>query len=174
MNRKEYSRHYEDTVGVRANPEKVFSYADDIRNLSSHMSQSSWMMGGGSMKTEVDDGKGQKVGSHIKMSGTVFGVNLFLDEVIVEHEPPFHKAWETVGDVNLLVIDQYKLGFEITPDDNVSNLRVYIDYDLPKSWKTKLIGRMFGGTYAKWCVNQMLNGTQNHFKSKVPLGILHS
>lgn len=38
--------------------------------------------GGGKMETWVDKGKGQKVGSHIKMSGKVFGINLFLDEVI--------------------------------------------------------------------------------------------
>lgn len=121
-------------------------------------------MGGGSMKTETDEGKGRKLNSHIKMSGKVFGINLFLDEVIVEHEPPRRKAWETIGKVNLLIIDQYKLGFEITPSDNASNLNVYIDYDLPKSGITRLLGYLLGGMYAKWCVNQMLNGVEAHFK----------
>ncbi len=162
---RKYRRHYEETVEVTASPDAVFAYADDHRNFSSHMNQSSWMMGGGSMQTETDQGKGQKVGSHIRMSGTVFGLNLSLDEVIVEHEPPHRKAWETVGDVNLLVIDQYKLGFEILPSYTASNLRVSIDYDLPKSWKTQLFGRMFGGMYAKWCVGQMANGTRKHFET---------
>lgn len=161
----EYSRHYEDTVVLRAKPEDVFTYADDHKNFSSHMNNSSWMMGGGSMKTETDEGNGQKVGSHIKMKGTVFGANLFLDEIIVEHEPPHRKAWETVGDVNLVVIDQYKLGFEITPAEDISSLRVYIDYNLPQSRKTRLLGRMFSGMYAKWCVGQMANGTKEHFDS---------
>ena len=160
---KEYSRHYEQSASVNARPEVVFAYADDQRNFSSHMNQSSWMMGGGKMITETDESNGQKVGSHIKMSGNVFGVSLSLDEVIVEHEPPHSKAWETVGDVNLLVIDRYKLGFEITPQTEASKLRVYIDYDLPKSWKTRLLGKMIGGMYAKWCVRQMANGTQEHF-----------
>lgn len=160
-----YNRHYEETVRVKAKPEQVFAYADDHRNFSSHMNQSSWMMGGGSMKTETDEGNGQKVGSHIKMSGTVFGANLFLDEVIIEHEPPHRKAWETVGDVNLLVIDQYKLGFEITPAADASSLRVYIDYNLPQSWKTRLLGRLFSGMYAAWCVGQMAHGTKEHFES---------
>lgn len=163
MAKEIYTKHYEDTVTVSADPETVFSYADDHRNFSSHMNKSSWMMGGGSMKTETDEGNGQRVGSHIRMNGTVFGINLSLDEVVIEHEPPHRKAWETVGDVNLLVIDQYKLGFEITPRDNASNLKVYIDYDLSKSWKTQLLGRMFGGMYAKWCVGQMANGTRKHF-----------
>lgn len=165
MNPKEYSRHYEKSVGVNARPVDVFTYADNHANFSSHMNQSSWMMGGGNMKTEVGVGKGQRIGSHIKMRGKVFGIPLFLDEVITQHESPYHKEWQTVGNINLLVIDQYKLGFEITPREDRSNLRVYIDYNLPKSRKTKLLGLLFGGMYAKWCVGQMANGTRKHFLS---------
>ncbi len=154
------------SVAVNANQNEVFSYADDHRNFSSHMNQSSWMMGGGSMQTEIDEGKGQRVGSHIKMGGKVMGVELALDEVITVHEPPKRKEWETVGDINLLVIDQYRLGFEISPHEANSDLRVYIDYDLPKSAKARLLGVMFGGMYAKWCVGQMANGVSNHFNKK--------
>lgn len=163
---KAYARHYEQSVPVKALPENVFAYTNDHKNFSSHMNQPSWMMAGGSMRTETDEGKGQRVGSHIRMSGNVFGVALFLDEVITKYEPPHRKAWETVGKVNLLVIDQYKLGFEITPRDQESDLRVYIDYDLPKSWKTRLLGKLFGGMYAKWCVSQMTKGTREHFDSR--------
>lgn len=161
---KEYSKHYEESVVIKAKPESVFDYADDHRNFSSHMNSSSGMMGGASMKTEVDEGEGKKVGSHIRMSGKVLGFNLFLDEVIIEHEPPLRKAWETEGKVNLLVIDQYKLGFGIKPLGEESELTVYIDYDLPQSWKTQLLGYVFSGTYAKWCVQQMVSGVGQHFK----------
>lgn len=163
---KEYERHYEQSVAVNARPEDVFAYADDHRNFSAHMNQSSWMTGGSSMKTETDKGKGQRVGSHIKMNGKVFGINLFLDEVIIEYSPPERKAWETVGEVNLIVIDQYKLGFEITQGGEASNMKVYIDYNSPISQKTQLLGKLFGGMYAKWCVGQMTEGVANHFKSK--------
>lgn len=162
--KEKYSRHYEDAVTLNINPETVFAYADDHRNFSSHMNKSSWMMGGGSMGTDTDEGKGQKVGSHIRMNGTVFGVDLFLDEVIIEHEPPKRKAWETVGDINLLVIDHYKLGFEIEPENTNSRFRVYIDYNLPQSARTRILGYLLGGMYAKWCVNQMINGVKEHFK----------
>lgn len=158
-----YSRHYEDSVVVNSDTKEIFTYADDHRNFSAHMNQSSWMMCGGKMVTETDEGKGQKVGSHIKMSGKVFGVNLFLDEVIIQHDPPYRKAWEIVGKVNLLVIDHYQLGFEITTAENTSNLRVYIDYTLTQSWKTRWLGHLFGGMYAKWCVRQMTNGVRDHF-----------
>lgn len=160
----ELPKHYEDSMVIAAQPADIFAYANNHKNLSAHMNQSSWMMGGGKMVTETDEGKGQKVGSHIRMNGKVFGVNLFLDEVIIQHDPPTRKAWKTVGKINLLVIDHYTLGFEITPSNDQSNLKVYIDYNLPQSWKTRWLGYLFGDMYAKWCVGQMVNGVKEHFK----------
>lgn len=154
---------YEKSDLITAPPEVVFSYADNHANFSSHMSESSWMMVGSRMETKADEGKGQKTGSHIKMSGRILGINLFLDEVITKHEPPFYKEWQTVGDINLLVIDHYKLGFEVKSQNDASQLKVYIDYNLPKSFKTRWLGFLFGGIYAKWCVHQMLNGVKDHF-----------
>ena len=55
------------------------------------------MMGGGRMITEVDSGLGQKVGSHIRMAGKVFGIAVSLDDVIIDYAPPGLKVWETVG-----------------------------------------------------------------------------
>ena len=159
-----YWRHHEESVIIPASPQDVFVYADNHKNFSSHMNKSTLMMGGASMETEVDEGKGQKIGSHIKMQGKVFGFNLFLDEVITKYSPPNHKEWETVREINLLVIDHYKLGFEIKPDKENSLLKVYIDYNLPKPFFTNLLGQMFGNMYARWCVKQMTNGVINHFK----------
>ena len=114
------------------------------------------------MDVAVDAGRGQKVGSHIRLSGTAFGMKLFLDEVVTRHEPPSIKTWETVGDLRLLVVGHYGMGIEITPQGSDSLMRVYIDYDLPTTnvW----LGRLFGGMYAKWCVAQMIGGAQNQFK----------
>lgn len=162
---KKYSRHYEDDTLINTDAERIFVYADDPTNFSSHMNKSSWMMGGGSMKTDTDEGKGQKIGSHIKMGGKVIGINLFLDEIVTRHEPPFHKEWETVGDLKLLVIDHYRLGFEIKQEgSNCARLKVYIDYNLPQSPGNRILGYLFGEMYAKWCVYQMINGVKEHFK----------
>lgn len=156
--------HYEESAFILATPEDIFNYVDDHTRFSSHMNKSSWMMGGGSMNTQVDEGKGQRVGSHIRMSGKVFGINLSLDESVTLHEPPYAKTWETVGEPKLLVIGHYIMGIEIKPKDKQSIFKVYIDYDLPltNSW----LGRLFGGVYAKWCVRQMLSGTINEFSKK--------
>lgn len=158
--------HYENSILVPAAAAAVFSFADDHAHFSAHMTQSSWLMGGGSMKIETDSGKGQKVGSHIKMGGRVFGIYLFLDEIITVYNPPMQKEWQTVGNLNLLVIGHYLLGFEIKPDQGGSKFRVYIDYELPKSAKTLWLGKLFGAMYAKWCVKQMINSVSSKFNSK--------
>lgn len=163
MTSRNYQKHYEEIVKVLADTKTVFTFADNPANFSSHMNESSWIMGGSKMETQTDDGKGQQIGSHIIMKGNVFGINLFLDEVIIQHEPPYKKAWETVGKIDLAVIDHYKLGFEITPADNYSLLKVYIDYNLPNSWKTRWLGVLFGEMYSKWCVRQMSHGVKEYF-----------
>lgn len=99
------------------------------------------------------------------MHGRVFGINLFLDEVVTQYEPPYRKTWQTVGGLNLLVIGQYQMGFEIRPLNNNSRFKVFINYELPQSVKTKWFGFLFGRLYAKWCVNQMIQGVRKHFKS---------
>lgn len=161
-------RHYEDRTLISASPEELFAYIDDHTRFSSHMSQSSWMMGGERMDVSVDDGKGQKVGSHIRLNGTAFGIKLFLDEVVTRREPPHIKEWETVGDLRLLVVGHYRMGIEITPQGSDSLMRVFIDYDMPAQhvW----LGRLFGGMYAKWCVGQMINGARDQFKRKPVAG----
>lgn len=159
---KIYKRHCEDSAIIPASADEIFSFIDNPSRLSSHMSKSSWMMGGGRMKTSVDDGRGQKVGSHIRLSGKAFGIKIYLDEVIAHYEPPYLKEWETVGTPRLLVIGSYRMGIEIKNQNNGSLLRVFIDYDLPKAnvW----LGKLFGGMYALWCVQQMIKDTYNNFQ----------
>ncbi len=123
------------------------------------------MMWGEKMETQVDEGKGQKVGSHIRMEGKVFGINLFLDEVVTEHTPPSRKVWKTVGNPKLLVIGNYQMEISLIPENGKTKLKVFIDYDSPKGG-SRLLGYLFGGMYARWCVKQMLDSVVEHFKSK--------
>ena len=115
------------------------------------------------MIVEVDAAKGQAEGSHIRLSGRVLGVQLFVDEVVTKRDPPVQKIWRTVGQPRLLVIGTYTIGIEVAPENGGSRLRVFIDYEPPDGWATKWLGRIFGGMYAKWCVDQMLTGAAMNF-----------
>jgi len=158
-----YERHYEQPVRLPVGTAELFSYADDFSKLSSHMNKSSSMMMGGSMETIVDHERGQAIGSHVRMNGKMMGIELSLEEVVTERDPPRHKAWETIGQQRLVVIDNYRLGFDITESNKLSELRVFIDYDLPATPSLRWVGLLFGKFYAKWCVQQMVSDARKHF-----------
>ena len=155
--------HYETSALVQAPIERVFAYVDDPNRLSSHMSKFSWMMGGSRMQIELDDGRGQRVGSRIRMSGRIFGLRLSLEEVVTEYNFPHRKVWEATGTPNLLVIGHYRMGFEIGSRDIGSLLRVYIAYSLPQGVLTRWLGYLLGSVYARWCTQQMVKDTVKHF-----------
>jgi hypothetical protein len=155
--------HYEASALVQAPMGEVFAYLDDPTRLSSHMSKSSWMMGGGQMEIELDSGRGQNVGSRIRLAGKVFGMRLSVEEVVTERRPPHLKVWETIGAPRLLVIDRYRMGFEVTPRRNGALLRVYINYALPESAPARWFGYLLGRCYARWCTRRIVNDAVKHF-----------
>ena len=163
--RNRLPRHAEALAQASASPEQVFAFVDDHARFSSHMSQSSWRMGGGRMIVSLDDHRGQSVGSHIVMSGRVLGLALCIDEVVTERQPPRRKVWETVGTPALLIIGPYRMGFEVSPGDGASSLRVFIDYALPRTWPERWLGRLFSNYYARWCVQRMADDAARHFSS---------
>ena len=147
--------HFESYVDVSASADAVFSHLDDPIRLSAHMSNSSWMMAGSRMAIELDASEGRAVGAIIRLRGQVLGIPLCVDEIVTERNPPLRKAWETTGTPNLLVIGQYRMGYEITPKGKASLLRVFIDYGLPVEPFSRWAGRLFGNYYARWCAQRM-------------------
>jgi hypothetical protein len=160
------SRHLESNVFIDAPAQDVFALIDDHSRFSSHMSESSLMMGGGRMSVDLDAAKGQAVGAHIRLSGRVFGLRLYLDEVVTLRDPPTIKEWQTVGEPRLFIIGSYSMGVRITPEQAGSRLRVFIDYELPDGPITRCLGWLLGGFYARWCVAQMANGVRDSFNAR--------
>ena len=159
-----YAHSDDATVEVRAGPAALFDYLDDQARLGAHMAKPSMMMMGGGMTYEFDEAKGRAVGSVIKMGGSFLGVRLLVEEVVIERDPPRRKAWETRGQPRILVIGAYRMGFEITPSGDRSNLRVFIEYDHPRSRLGRLLGRAFAPLYARWCVERMADDARLHFE----------
>ena len=159
------SQHYETYGLVAGAAAAVFEHLDDHRRLSSHMSKSSWMMGGGRMEVELDADRGKKIGSRIRLAGRAFGIELSVEEVVIEHDPPRRKVWETTGSPRLLVIGHYRMGFELSPRGSDSATRVFIEYALPAQAPARWLGRLFGGCYARWCTRRMVNDAVEYFGS---------
>ena len=119
------------------------------------------------METAIDSGRGQEVGSRIRLSGRVFGVAISVEEIVTERIPPRRKVWETIGTPQLLVIGRYRMGFELSPQGKGSMLRVFIEYALPERGFALWLGRLFGRYYARWCTQQMVDDAIKHFESRL-------
>lgn len=158
-------RRGEASAVIGASPEAVFAHLDDPVRLGEHMSRSSMMMGGGRMAYELDPTGGKAVGSHIKMRGRAFGLDLFVEEAVTARDPPRRKEWRTLGEPRLLVIGAYRMGFEITPQEGGSRLRVWIDHQPPKRGPGRL-APVLGGLYARWCVRRIAADTASSFGPK--------
>lgn len=145
-----------DEAVVPATPEAVFAILDDPRRLGRHMAKPSAMMLGGSMRYHLDETGGTAVGSVIRVEGSVLGIGLSILERVTERDPPRRKVWETVEEPRLLVFGRYRLGFGIAPEGGGSRVRVFVDYDLPRTPPGRLLGPVGAHAYARWCVSRML------------------
>jgi len=161
----DYRHHDEASVRVMASPTDTFAYLDDPRRLSAHMESSSPMMAGTSMRIEMDELQGKAVGSRIRLSGSILGLALELDEAVTEYQPPRRKVWETLGTPRLLVIGSYRMGFEVEPVEGGSRIRLWIDYERPTQGIGRWLGSALGRTYARWCTTRMLSDLRRQFGS---------
>ena len=158
--------HRETTVHVAASPHTVFALLNDHQRLAAHMEKPSLMMAGATMKITTDSLKGQALGSLITVQGQVLGMALSVTEKVTEYAPPLRKTWETVGDTHLLVIGAYRMGFVLTPDGEMSQLRVWIDYDWPTGRWERRLARFLSRTYADWCVKRMATDAARAFSER--------
>jgi len=161
-----FSLRHHSEADVAAQPEELFALLDDHARLARHMEKPTLMTMGSVFHIETDSLRGRAMGSVIRMSGTVLGARLSVEEVVTEYRPPLSKAWETCGEPRLLVVGDYRMGFNIAPRNGVSRLTVFIDYNLPERGMSWWLGRMFGGLYARWCTRRMTEDAVRSFRSE--------
>ena len=87
-----YPLHHRSEAAVGADARSLFALLDDHRRLAGHMKKPSLIMAGATMRVETDALQGQAVGSLIRVTGRVLGVNLMVEEVITERVPPLRKT----------------------------------------------------------------------------------
>lgn len=162
MSAAKFPLHGESSALLDATVERAFAYLDDFKALSGHMEKRSMAMMGSRMRIDTDALGGRAVGSKVRMAGRVLGLRLSLDEVVMERRPPLAKAWQTVN-AKLLVIGDYRLGFDIAPRGAGCAVRVFIDYDLPSGWPGRWLGWLLGRSYAQWCTRKMAQDAARHF-----------
>ena len=130
------------------------------------MTQSSWRMAGSQMTIEIDEQQGRAAGSRMTLSGKILGCSLKVEEIVMQYDVPHAKAWKTVGSPRLLVIGPYGMGFSLVSRQGGSMLRVFIEYSPPEAGFSRLLGRVFGKAYAKWCTNRMARDAATYFNPR--------
>ena len=163
MDSKQYDRSYEEGVLVPAGVQDVFDYVDDHFKYYSHVIKFARIVGG-RMALQADDGGGRSVGSHIRLSGSVLGAALSLEEVVTRREPPRIKEWETVGVPKFLIVGQYRYRVDIEPQDGGSLLKVSFDFSPPGS--AGRVRLFLSRRYARTCAREMARITRDHFKKR--------
>ncbi len=118
------------------------------------------------MVIELDAAEGRAVGAKIRLRGRVLGIPLSVEEIVTERCPPLRKVWGTTVRPQLMVIGRYRMGYEITPKAQSSQLRVFINYALPDGPISYWLGRLLGNFYARWCTRRMTNDAATHFQKR--------
>ncbi len=161
----QFPYHYSTSVELNTTPEQAFEFLDDPKKLSSHMGKSSMMMAGSKMEMMLDQSQGRGVGAEIIMSGKMMGISLFVREFVTESVRPTKKVWETRGPQKLIILDQYRMGFKLSPSGTSVKLEVFIDYSIPGSGIEWALGKAVGPTYAKWCTHRMAKDAADYFRT---------
>ncbi|MEO6394789.1 MAG: SRPBCC family protein [Devosia sp.] len=165
-----FPHHAETTGRIDAAAATVFDFLDDQANLSAHMSKPSAMMMGTTMDIQMESDHTRRVGSRFGFTGRVLGVPLLVNEVVTSRDVAKTKTWETTSEPTLWVIGSYSKGFDLAPHGSQCDLRVQIDYALPKSFFARMLALLFHRAYARWCTHQMVSDAQTHFAMLVAAG----
>ena len=120
------------------------------------------------MTIDTDADGGRVVGSRMRLAGRVLGMDLAVEGAVTERKPPYRKVWQTVGEPRLLVVGAYRMEVTIDKREKGSHVRIAIDYALPSTGLSRWLGALFGATYARWCVNQMIEDVRQRFTGTSP------
>lgn len=148
---------------IQAPAERVFAYADDIRNLARHMSERGSMpMMGSKLALEIVTPEMTGVGATYRYRGRVMGLTIDFSETVTRYEPGREKVWRTIGEPRLLIIDSYEMRVLVEPVAQTrSTLTISFDYELPRRLPWRLVGPLLAASYARWCLDSMIGGTKH-------------
>jgi hypothetical protein len=142
--------------------DRVFAYVDDIRNLARHMSDNrSMAMFGSKLKLEILTPETTGAGATYRYSGRMLGLSLDFSEIVTKYVPGREKVWRTIGNPKLLIVANYEMRVLVEAiSAAAARLSISFDCDLPRSIVGRLLGWALANSYARWCLDSMIEGAQ--------------
>ena len=153
---------------INATPEKVFAQMDDFSKTGMHMSENSMMMMGSKLKLEQLSPNATGAGASYRWYGKMLGMKMDFSETVTIWQPPKRKEWEIIGEAKIIIMSWYKMGFEISPNENGTMAKIGISYLPPKEWYYKILSFFFANWYCNWCLNNMLDDTKKNLEKIAP------
>ena len=91
----------------------------------------------------------------------MMGLTIDFSETVTSYVPGREKVWRTIGKPRLLIIASYEMRVLVEPmaGTTASRLTISIDYTLPRSGIWRLLGRLLAAPYARWCLDNMTQGS---------------
>jgi hypothetical protein len=156
------------SASIAAPAERVFAYADDIRNLARHMSESrSLPMMGSKLKLEIMTPEPTGVGAVYRYSGRMMGLTIDFSETVTKYVAGREKVWRTIGQPQLLIMAGYEMRILVEPVSPASSrLTIGIDYELPRAGVWRALGWTLAGAYSRWCLTSMVEGSKLDLEQK--------
>ena len=157
-------KYYSKQLLIPAPQEKVFAFMDKISNAGMHMMKSSGMMMGS--KLYLEDLTPDKSGPEktYRWYGKVMGIKLDFTVKVPRWIEGKEKIWETIGQPKMIILHWYKMHLILTPKTNGTLAQLSIEYTLPVTLFFRLISFLLAPIYARWCVGNMLEDTQEYFE----------
>lgn len=155
-------------ITVRASPEKVFTFMDDLSKTGIHMSQSSMMMMGSKLTLEQLEGPSKGVGATFHWSGKVMGMPIDITETVTKWIENKEKVWETIGSPKIIILGWYRMSLKTENVGESTLASLQIEYTKPNGWFYKILSFFFAGWYSRWCLNNMLTDTRMQLEKSSP------
>ena len=141
-------------IEIRATPEEVFAYLDDIKNVGMHMASSSMAMLGGKMSLQVISKNKTGRGATYRLRGGVLWMPIDITETVTKWAEGREKEWETVDNPKIIVMSWYRMHFVLKPAQRGTHVDFEIEYGLPTSFFGKMLGKLLARKYADWCLRR--------------------
>jgi hypothetical protein len=148
------------TIAIEVPPNEVFAQLDNFSKTGMHMSESSMMMMGSKLSLEQVSTNAVGPGATYRWYGKMLGMTIDFKQAVTTWEPPQRKAWETEPEAKIIIMRWYRMGFELKPLDNGTEVMLFINYLPPRQWYFQVLSALFAPWYCNWCLNSMLQDTQ--------------
>jgi hypothetical protein len=155
-----------ETVEIAARPEAVFSYADDIRNIGWHMTESSMPLMGSKLNVQIVSKNPTGLGASYRWYGKVMGLTIDFTETVTKWVRNKERVWSTIGEPQIIIIGNYEMWFNLEPAGAKTRLTFGIRYDLPRPLFWRLVGFLLGGPYSRWCLKNMCGDAKKALEAK--------